>query len=198
VSKFLLNLLVQISKALVYSKIHFLSEKNFSSTFGPIGPVASHPIHPFWPRAAKQAEPAHQAMAPFPFLSPSSSRRHRCLLLSRRHAMGATLPLSHTMERPQWTLPLLNSVACLYSVVNPPPPFTACNRCLHGQPLKLPPASPPPFGPYKRETPSPIPCRTRPHSPPLLFELELHHLQAPLPPPICRCCLAVTPPNEPG
>jgi hypothetical protein len=47
VSKFLLNLLVQISKALIYSKIQFLSEKKFSSTFGPIGPVASQPIRPF-------------------------------------------------------------------------------------------------------------------------------------------------------
>jgi hypothetical protein len=34
-SKFLLNLLVQISKALVYSKIKFYSEKNFSVAFGP-------------------------------------------------------------------------------------------------------------------------------------------------------------------
>jgi hypothetical protein len=34
-SKFLLNLLVQISKALIYSKIKFYSEKNFSVTFGP-------------------------------------------------------------------------------------------------------------------------------------------------------------------
>jgi hypothetical protein len=34
-SKFLLNLLVQISKALVYSKIKFYSEKHFPVTFGP-------------------------------------------------------------------------------------------------------------------------------------------------------------------
>jgi hypothetical protein len=34
-SKFLLNLLVQISKALIYSKIKFYSEKNFSVAFGP-------------------------------------------------------------------------------------------------------------------------------------------------------------------
>jgi hypothetical protein len=38
-SKFLQNLLVQISKALVYSKIHFLFEKNFSSYFSPSGPA---------------------------------------------------------------------------------------------------------------------------------------------------------------
>jgi hypothetical protein len=37
-SKFLLNLLVQISKALVYSKIKFYSEKNFPHHFWPIRP----------------------------------------------------------------------------------------------------------------------------------------------------------------
>jgi hypothetical protein len=39
-SELLLNLLVQISKALVYSKIKFYSEKNFSVTFGPSGLLA--------------------------------------------------------------------------------------------------------------------------------------------------------------
>jgi hypothetical protein len=38
-SKFLLNLLLQISKALVNSKIKFLFEKNFSSEFSPLGPA---------------------------------------------------------------------------------------------------------------------------------------------------------------
>jgi hypothetical protein len=38
-SKFLLYLLVQISKALVYSKIQFLFEKEFSLDFGPSGPA---------------------------------------------------------------------------------------------------------------------------------------------------------------
>jgi hypothetical protein len=42
-SKFLLNLLLQISKALVYSKINFLFGKEFSFTFGPISPAASRP-----------------------------------------------------------------------------------------------------------------------------------------------------------
>jgi hypothetical protein len=44
-SKFLINLLVQISKVLVYSKIKFYSEKNFSRHFRPIrpfGPTAAH------------------------------------------------------------------------------------------------------------------------------------------------------------
>jgi hypothetical protein len=38
-SKFLLNLLVQIFKALIYSKIQFLFEKEFSSDFGPASPT---------------------------------------------------------------------------------------------------------------------------------------------------------------
>jgi hypothetical protein len=38
-SKFLLNLLVQISKALLYSKIQFLIEKELSSDFVPSSPA---------------------------------------------------------------------------------------------------------------------------------------------------------------
>jgi hypothetical protein len=45
-SKFLLNLLVQIFEALVYSKIQFLFGKEFSSDFGPSGP-ASPVLSPF-------------------------------------------------------------------------------------------------------------------------------------------------------
>jgi hypothetical protein len=49
-SKFLLNLLVQISKALVYSKIQFLFEKESSSDFSP-----SDPAPPALARYAPQA-----------------------------------------------------------------------------------------------------------------------------------------------
>jgi hypothetical protein len=38
-SKFLLNLLVQISRAVVYSKIQILFGNNFSSDSGPFGPA---------------------------------------------------------------------------------------------------------------------------------------------------------------
>jgi hypothetical protein len=51
VSKFLLNLLVQISKALIYSKIQFLFGKEFSSDFGPPSP-ASPVLARFAPQAA--------------------------------------------------------------------------------------------------------------------------------------------------
>jgi hypothetical protein len=50
-SKFLLNLLVQISKALEYSKIQFLFEKEFSSDFGPSGPPPLTLAH-YAPQAA--------------------------------------------------------------------------------------------------------------------------------------------------
>jgi hypothetical protein len=42
-SKFLINLLVQISKAFVYSKIQILFRNNFSSDSGPSGPAPSSP-----------------------------------------------------------------------------------------------------------------------------------------------------------
>jgi hypothetical protein len=106
-------------------KNSILSKKNFSSTFGSIGPVASRPIWLFWPRAAKQAEPAHQAAPlplppyltklaappPPPLAPPHHGRRTTSL---PRH--GAT-PMD---------APLFNSVACLYSVINPPPPHLHC------------------------------------------------------------------------
>jgi hypothetical protein len=49
-SKFLLNLCVQISKALVYSKIQFLFEKEFSSYFGQSSPAPLALAH-FAPQA---------------------------------------------------------------------------------------------------------------------------------------------------
>jgi hypothetical protein len=58
-SKFLLNLLVQISKALVYSKIQFLFENESSSDFSPSLPTlarfapqaAESPLSPFGPNS---------------------------------------------------------------------------------------------------------------------------------------------------
>jgi hypothetical protein len=39
---------VQISKALVYSKIQFLLEKEFSSDFGPSGPASVGMLQTRW------------------------------------------------------------------------------------------------------------------------------------------------------
>jgi hypothetical protein len=60
-SKFLLNLLLQISKALVNSKIQLLFEKNFSSEFGPPGP-ASPVLARSAPQAATRARSAHPGL----------------------------------------------------------------------------------------------------------------------------------------
>jgi hypothetical protein len=64
-SKFLLNLLVQISKALVYSKIKFYSEKNFPRHFPPshgpfflFQPAVFLPPLPHWASASQPAQPA--------------------------------------------------------------------------------------------------------------------------------------------
>jgi hypothetical protein len=57
-SKFLLNLLLQISKALVNSKIQFLFEKNFSSEFGPASPVLAHSA----PQATARTRSAHPGL----------------------------------------------------------------------------------------------------------------------------------------
>jgi hypothetical protein len=131
-------------------------------------------------------------------LRPPSSLPHRASGTAASSSRGPAAPLPRHGATPT-DAPLLNSVACLYSVVNPPPPlFTTCNQRLHGRPLKPPLVPPPPSEPYKMRRPSPGPRRTHPHSPPLLSELVLHHIRAPLPPPICRRCPTVMPPNEPG
>jgi hypothetical protein len=57
-TKFLLNLLLQISKAYVYSKIQFLFEKNFSSEFGPASPVLARSA----PHAAARTHSAHPGL----------------------------------------------------------------------------------------------------------------------------------------
>jgi hypothetical protein len=64
--KFLLNLFLQISKALENLKIQFLFGKEFSFAFGPIGPAASRPARPlspashrpFLPQAARMLGPS--------------------------------------------------------------------------------------------------------------------------------------------
>jgi hypothetical protein len=66
-SKFLLNLPLQISKALVNSKIQFLIEKSFFSCFrpgqpcGPFGLWPSQPTGNAVPRMPKLPRPAHPA-----------------------------------------------------------------------------------------------------------------------------------------
>jgi hypothetical protein len=59
-SKSLLIFLVQISKALVNSKIQFLIQKSFFFTFGPatlIGPLGYQPSWPHWPLFSRRTKP---------------------------------------------------------------------------------------------------------------------------------------------
>jgi hypothetical protein len=97
-------------QSLVIFKNSIFTRKEIFFNFWPNRP-SGQPAHPaFWPRAAKQTMPAHQAAPrppPFPFLPPSPSRRLHRLPLSCRCAMGAALPLSRAMERPQRMPPSL-------------------------------------------------------------------------------------------
>jgi hypothetical protein len=109
-SKFLLNLLVQIFKALIYSKIHFLFEKQVSSDFGPSGPAP-----PALARYAPQA-----AGSPLSPLGPSrvgvfAERRisfdfahsdRDVFSLSRHYHVGSTCQL-HLLPHADRPLPLL-------------------------------------------------------------------------------------------
>jgi hypothetical protein len=69
-SKFLLNLLLQISKALVNLKIQFSIQKSFSLTFGPTnftGPLDLWPSQPRWPRCPRRLKPPSPVGVRFPF-----------------------------------------------------------------------------------------------------------------------------------
>jgi hypothetical protein len=68
-SKSLLNFLVQISKALVNSKIQFLIQKSFFFTFGPAtltGPLGLQPSWPRWPLSSCRPKPTLPAQAARP------------------------------------------------------------------------------------------------------------------------------------
>jgi hypothetical protein len=168
--------------------------KEFFFNFRPNRP-SGQPAHPAFLALSDQAGRAPPPLPLAPSLTEPAAPPPPPLAPPRHGRRTAPLPRHGATPT---DAPLLNSVACLYSVVNPPPIFTACNRRLHGWPLKPPPVPPPPSNPYKRQRPSLGPCHTRPHSPPLLSKLELHQLRAPLSPLICCRCPIVTQPNEPG
>jgi hypothetical protein len=110
-SKFLLNLLVQIFKALIYSKIKFYSEKNFPCHFQPIRPFG--PVFlfftgrfslPFPLGLSLPAGPAHPH-GPTGHLSSSSRTkveraRSRCRPASR-HLNGRPDASIRREKRPQ-------------------------------------------------------------------------------------------------
>jgi hypothetical protein len=141
VSKFLLNLLVQISKALVNLKIQFLFRREFLFSFGPVGlaaPLAYPAFRPSWPYWPNSAQPltrplppaktsvvtvpvsrhrASTAWAAMAALPPSTSPPHPPLLLGY-YLPPSSRALTHR-EEPKITWPL-NTTASL--VVTPPSP----------------------------------------------------------------------------
>jgi hypothetical protein len=131
-SKFLLNLLVQISKALVYSKIKFYSEKNFPH-FWPNRPSSQparldfRPSHgplllsfltgrfpPHWASASRPAQLACASVAPHPvaafFMGKHLQPRHLC-------------PSPHPADG--WAPPIITHLRLRPSSAAPPPPPTA-------------------------------------------------------------------------
>jgi hypothetical protein len=100
-SKFFLNLLVQISKAFVYSKIQILFGNHFSSDFGPSGPASSSPAASPAGRRARaqptQPEQPWRICQKAPLLQVCAVRQRR--FLSRCYQVRPTrqiLPLPHT------------------------------------------------------------------------------------------------------
>jgi hypothetical protein len=91
-SKFFLNLLVQISKAFVYSKIQILFRNNFSSDSGPSGPAPSSPGR-FTRRSscARSVHSAHSARAALAYLPKGASS-------SSLRSPSMTFPLSHRCQ----------------------------------------------------------------------------------------------------
>jgi hypothetical protein len=103
-SKFLLNLLLQIFKVFLYSKIHFSFRKEFFLHFRPNRP-SGQPAHTaFWP--TQPTRPffllPHRSKVP----PPSSAVRRRPTPPRLHPAMGALPRAPHCFPRP---LPLLPS-----------------------------------------------------------------------------------------
>jgi hypothetical protein len=148
-SKFLLNLLLQISKALLYSKIKFYSERNFFVTFGPSGLSAQPwPTSIFFPQSAAffpfPAGPrplgpvGHAPVAPCPLAASLTGRR----LQPRR-----LCPSLRSADR--WAPPVIPHLQLrLSSAAPPPPPATLRAAQLHTSGCRLeqllaPPSLPP-------------------------------------------------------
>jgi hypothetical protein len=148
-SKFLLNLLLQIFKALVNSKFHFLIQKFFFLTFGPAdlaahsafdpaSPLASQPPHavfsfgshlPSWPPLPRLSVKRALAVNSVPHLLPpeltSAATASRPPNATQLRASGATEPLPPRLHFPSLNSPLnpspvFNGVKAINASVNPP------------------------------------------------------------------------------
>jgi hypothetical protein len=144
-SKFLLNLLVQISKAWVYSKIQFLFEKESSSDFGSSGPAP-----PALARFAPQS--TRSPLSPF---GPSSLGvfAERCISFDFAHSGKDTFSLSrHCHLGPTCQLhPLPTPADLTHGATSPgrlrPPyaarPPTSRYQARSSLPTLIPPFNPP-------------------------------------------------------
>jgi hypothetical protein len=142
-SKFLLNLL-QISKALLYSKINFLFRKECFFTFGPERPSgqltrpASQPGHPPWhpPPPTGRARALGPSRPPRPWrncqkphlLRVCAARRLRILPLSPPHGPHLSASSSPPRRRPR-----LKSPPRLTAIDRPAPPAS-----IIAMPIKAP------------------------------------------------------------
>jgi hypothetical protein len=168
-SKFLLNLLVQILKALVYSKIKFYSEKNFLVTFGPSDLSAQpqpnlfsfqpaiFPL-PIGPRPLDRPNSPHSPTAVFFLLTAPAERRLPACAAAAPEA--PIPPLLWCKTPPPSTIKLHPLLSLNRSFTAPKSPFT---------PSPVSPTMPaiiaarhPPRAPIKGEPP---PQRTPHHSP---------------------------------
>jgi hypothetical protein len=149
-SKFLLNLLLQISKALVNSKIQFLIQKFFSllsarPTPRPVRPLAQPAHRPRHPRRPKLSRPAHPACASvassrkirFPFRITPSRAGHLSLVSLSTEPHLSDSPLSPRRPTPVRNPPRRRSPAPLPRAAAPrlgcPRAFTALPH--HSAPL---------------------------------------------------------------
>jgi hypothetical protein len=151
-SKFLLNLLLQISKALVYSKIKFYSKRNFSVTFGPSSLSAQpRPTSIFFPQPTtfspfptgprplgRPVGPVgHAPVAPCPLVASLTGR-----LLQPRRLCPSPRPADW------WAPPVIPHLRlCPSSAAPPTPPATPHTAQLHTsgchpEPLLAPPSLP--------------------------------------------------------
>jgi hypothetical protein len=123
-SKFRLNLLLQISKALVNSKIQFLFEKNFSSEFSPLGP-AGLPTPPALDCRPKPSNPSSAQTAQPTW--PLSRSARACLWRILQKTFSSSV---HAFTSRQLSPSVTTTRAPPVSfVVSPAPPLPS-RRCL--------------------------------------------------------------------
>jgi hypothetical protein len=140
--KFLQNLLVQISKAFVYSKIQILFGNNSSQISA--HPAQPRPCRPALPRRPPCMRSAHSAWADLAYLPKGASS-------SSLRSLSTTLPLSHVAAK--WAPPV--SSTPFLAPADPNPVSTASRHI---------------WSPRSSQPPS-LRCQSRPLTPPPWFPL---------------------------